>query len=1002
MNFRFLVIWLFISIGSLHAQEAPPLSFSAELISPELFNSLLAIEEVVEGEDGHLWLPTKSGLKCYDGKITLNYIYDEASEEFVISNEKVYYKYLQLVDSTYLWFSELHKFRAFCFNIKTRAIEHVEDFDEKSMGIYLAGDKKKAFALNSERETLRISIKELGNDDGLDVETELYAKNKDYIYHENCHWVKCIDIGWRVLDSEGNLINEEGIFPRNIYKFDGKLYQLEQETLYELKVEQENKIVRSPVLSIPKGLGNFLYVLPQDERFWIIDDVRTILLYDPKQNTFEDYTSLVNEICTEKAPQAMSNSYSKFYKTPKEDLLMTNGNSILKLSPLPDLEENFLEPIPFNKDICSMRGLAEDSKGNIYASFYTGVSVINQDGSYTQFDDTHEAIKTKNATYNLTIKDDVLVWNHNVFNLKDGTKDAFLFDGYGSHVNHLLDNDTLYVFHWISNLWGKYVVPEKKFEVVNQRIHPARLSVSDMTFDKSGSLVYLSTNVAGILAINRQGQLADSIRLSEMGLDRDFNEFYDLHIEDDSLWFSFTQGLGVYNLKTRKFNIFSSPYVNDNGQKVNRTIYSILPDSLGNFYLGSNFGLLYYDKAKEEILLLDEKHPLAKKEFNRGSTLRSTSGKYYVGTINGLYAFFPSDLKFEANIEQTIKPFITQVSIRNKDEQKNRNYSAHLNDNFSITVQPDDNYLKIDFSTLNSSLDNFNSYRLRGVDDSWSAFTPNQFIEFYTLPVGTYFLDIQSTFDPSTTAESVSSIKITKLQVWYKRWYVIALFFLSLLSVAMLFIRSRYQQKLRRQKEMEGLRNKISSDLHDDVGSILTGLAMQSEMMSYEADSEQKQSLKEMADMSRDAMERMRDTVWAIDSAKDTFKDLVARIHSFAERNLSRKGISYRLNTQRIDDEISISPELRQNVYLVAKESMTNILKHSNADSVDINLEINEDVLKLSVSDNGEVSSSLNEINAASGLGTNNMRRRAQQLNGTLLLEIDKGFKVIMEVPFKK
>ena len=80
---------------------------------------------------------------------------------------------------------------------------------------------------------------------------------------------------------------------------------------------------------------------------------------------------------------------------------------------------------------------------------------------------------------------------------------------------------------------------------------------------------------------------------------------------------------------------------------------------------------------------------------------------------------------------------------------------------------------------------------------------------------------------------------------------------LGLSAFVAFWIRYWYQQKWKRQKALEALRIKISSDLHDDVGSILSGLAMQSQVMSYEMEEAKRKPMLELSEMSREAMERI-------------------------------------------------------------------------------------------------------------------------------------------------
>ena len=162
--------------------------------------------------------------------------------------------------------------------------------------------------------------------------------------------------------------------------------------------------------------------------------------------------------------------------------------------------------------------------------------------------------------------------------------------------------------------------------------------------------------------------------------------------------------------------------------------------------------------------------------------------------------------------------------------------------------------------------------------------------------------------------------------------------------------------------------------------------------MALTAKEEQKESLNELSTMSHDAMERMRDTVWAIDSRKDKYENLIDRMRAFAEQNLNRKQISHEFKVEVEDGKKFIDPQKRQNIYLIFKEAITNIVKHSDATQVNIVFSEQKNYLRLLIHDNG----TLPPLSSTSsdGLGLSNMKMRTQQLNGQLIVESQNGFKV--------
>ena len=102
---------------------------------------------------------------------------------------------------------------------------------------------------------------------------------------------------------------------------------------------------------------------------------------------------------------------------------------------------------------------------------------------------------------------------------------------------------------------------------------------------------------------------------------------------------------------------------------------------------------------------------------------------------------------------------------------------------------------------------------------------------------------------------------------------------------------------------------------------------MKSQILAIEASEENKEVLNEISSMGREAMERMRDTVWAIDSRKDKVENLIDKMRDHAEKNLPLKKMKHVFINQVGDTKQFIDPEKRQNIYLIYKEAIANIMK---------------------------------------------------------------------------
>lgn len=246
----------------------------------------------------------------------------------------------------------------------------------------------------------------------------------------------------------------------------------------------------------------------------------------------------------------------------------------------------------------------------------------------------------------------------------------------------------------------------------------------------------------------------------------------------------------------------------------------------------------------------------------------------------------------------------------------------------------------------------------------------------------------------------ISQLELTNIKSASERNLTLILsgiFFVFGLIITIFYIKNlRRKNKLRLIQQQETFRNQVSSDLHDDVGTILSGLAMQAEMVSITStNAEEKKSLAEISLMSREAMETMRDIVWAIDSRQDKYENLIGKMRDFAEKNLHLKHIKHSFKIEAEDTKKFIAPEKRQNIYLIFKEAITNISKHSDARDVAILFREEPNKIYLLIHDDG----STDTIKATNGLGLKNMRMRAKAINGLCEITFDNGFKVELTVP---
>lgn len=194
--------------------------------------------------------------------------------------------------------------------------------------------------------------------------------------------------------------------------------------------------------------------------------------------------------------------------------------------------------------------------------------------------------------------------------------------------------------------------------------------------------------------------------------------------------------------------------------------------------------------------------------------------------------------------------------------------------------------------------------------------------------------------------------------------------------------------------QVYGIREKLSSDLHDDVGTLLAGLSMQSELLIIQGVEQMNGLLEEVGNMSKEAMERLRDIVWAVDSRKDKYQNLIFKMRDFAAIILSRDQFTTHFDCEGIDEQSIIKPSHREQLYFIFKEALHNIAKHSNGDEVWISLR-RADELILNIKDNG----TKRDQQSTDGLGLSNIQMRADKIGAKLAVDAGEMFEVRVGIP---
>lgn len=190
--------------------------------------------------------------------------------------------------------------------------------------------------------------------------------------------------------------------------------------------------------------------------------------------------------------------------------------------------------------------------------------------------------------------------------------------------------------------------------------------------------------------------------------------------------------------------------------------------------------------------------------------------------------------------------------------------------------------------------------------------------------------------------------------------------------------------KTDRLRELEQVRRRIAADLHDDIGSSLTQISIFSEVLQQRIDKTNDKVLEPLefiASSSRELVEAMSDIVWAINPQKDFLGELSGKMRRFASDVFTVRDIEFTFDAANLDERMSLGANLRREIFLIFKESVNNIVKHSECTRVTIKLSVNDSEIHLSLHNDG---AGFDVDKITDGHGLFSMKQRAAGLGGTL------------------
>jgi len=448
-------------------------------------------------------------------------------------------------------------------------------------------------------------------------------------------------------------------------------------------------------------------------------------------------------------------------------------------------------------------------------------------------------------------------------------------------------------------------------------------------------------------------------------------------------------------------------------------------DAEGNIYAGTVRGVTQINPETNQTKQLTTADGLAADFVH--AAFRDSRGVMWFGTANGLSKYVPS----KENSAAVAQVLISDLQIAGTNYGLSEFGQKEIG---GIEVGASENNLQINFFSVGEKEKIKYQFKLEGAaQEDWSSPIEQRSVNFANLAPGSYRFLVRALNDAGQASEK-NAIVVFKIRppFWQRWWFLIlCALFITLVLYAIYQYRTRNllkinaalseaklaEENLRKSREerlaeLQKVRSRIATDLHDDIGSSLTQIAVYSEVARQREreNGTAGEPLDLITNVANELVDTMSDIVWAINPKKDHLQDLTQRMRRFAANVLSAKEIDFEFLAPDSTREISLGANIRREVFLIFKETVNNIVKHSEATTAEIVFSLENNFLTVNFKDNGKgfdqtVKESENGHHDwqkfRGGNGLLNMRKRAEDLGGKYEIssEIGKGTTVILQIP---
>lgn len=465
-------------------------------------------------------------------------------------------------------------------------------------------------------------------------------------------------------------------------------------------------------------------------------------------------------------------------------------------------------------------------------------------------------------------------------------------------------------------------------------------------------------------------------------------------IEPAVLWLGTQEGLSRLDTRTMRFRHWTQ-----NEGLPSPTINTLLVDRRGNLWFSTGTGISRMNPKTFQLRHFTTADGLQDIEYRQNHAVQLPDGRLAYGGATGVTIFDPLALSEQAQPIPTVLTGLRLGNVPMEPRTPGSPLTQPLNATPSLQLQYTQNFLGLEFAGLQYNKPTSIQYRyqLSGVDGDW-VYAGNQTLANYTeLDPGTYTFRVNAADALGHWSPLVKTLRITITPPWWQTWWFYGL--VVLITVSTLY--GLYRYRLAQVLKLQHLRNDIARDLHDEVGSSLSTIAIYSKIALEQVGASSAKSeplLQKITEQTRDMMGSMNDIVWSINTKNDDFDKVFVRMREHAYQLLEAKGYTLHFDFDENLHRTRLAMEKRRDLYLLYKEALNNIAKYAGGRTVWIQIQLHNGTIELLIRDDGK-GFEFNQA-ASQGNGLRNMNERAAALKGTLRIDSQPGQGTTLHLRF--